>query len=267
MATAALALAGVALTAPVAKAAATTGDLILSFRFSDNTNVNDIEIDLGQQTNFTTTSVLNLTYGANYYAGSNLGGLASSDLDAVFGTSGGAWNTLSNLVWDVSGHIGTTGTNTHLFATQPTTGTITAAAPGSNLTSAGSRLQNLSNGFDGVASSVAVTSPEAWAVPISPATVSEYTFALKNGSNTSNDFGFFTTSTESHVSSAGNMSMELYNYGPSTRTDLGTITLTSDGQLSFTGSAASVPEPSALTALAGGIGLLGFLRRRRVSVA
>jgi len=266
MATAALALAGVALTAPAAKAA--TGDLILSFRFSDNSNANDIEIDLGQQTNFTTTSVLNLTYGANYYAGSNLGGLASSDLDAVFGTSGGAWNTLSNLVWDVSGHIGTTGTNTHLFATQPTTGTITAAAPGSNLTTAGGRLQTLSNGFDAVASTVTLTSPEAWAVGITPATQSEYTGALRNASPAvSNDFGFFTTSTESHVSSAGNMSMELYNYGPSTRTDLGTITLTSDGQLSFTGSAASVPEPSALTALAGGIGLLGFLRRRRVSVA
>ena len=265
MATAALALAGLTWAAPAAKAGATTGDLILSFRFSDNTNTNDLEIDLGASTLFTNTAVLNLTYGANYYAGANTGGLASSDLDAVFGTSGGAWNTLSNLVWDVSGHTGTTSSNTHLFATQPTTGTITASAPGASLTSPGGRLQNLSNGFQGSASAVALTSPTGWAVPISPASAGEYTQALKNGNNGSSDFGFFGVSTESGVSSSGNVSLELYNYGPATRTDLGTITLTPTGGLTFTGSAASVPEPSTFSALAGGLGLLGFLRRRRLT--
>jgi hypothetical protein len=263
MTTAALALAGLAWTAPAATAA--TGDLILSFRFSDNTNTNDLEVDLGQQSLFTTTATLNLTYGANYYAGSNAGGLSSSDLDAVFGTTGGAWNTLSLLSWDVSGHTGTTSSNTHLFATQPTTGGITAAAVGASLTNPGGRLQTLSNGFQGTASAVSLTSPAGWAVPISPATQSEYTGALRNASPTvSNDFGFFTVSTETGVSSSGNVSMELYNYGPSTRTDLGTFTLTPSGNFTFTGIAA-VPEPSTLTALAGGLGLLGFFRRRRAT--
>src|SRR5580693_1694583 len=105
--TVALALAGLALAQPAAQAvSAAAGDLILSFRYSDNSNTNDLEIDLGSQTNFTTSAVLNLTYGSSYYAGSNLGGLASSDLDAVFGTTSGGWNALPLLVWDVAGRTG-----------------------------------------------------------------------------------------------------------------------------------------------------------------
>ena len=255
--------------APVVTGSA--GDLILGFRDTSGTNANDLEVDLGQASQFATWAssspgvTFNLNLGGAVY-GSNRG-LSAADLRYVFGsgTSNSSWNTLSTLVWSVAGKTGATSTTT-LFATFPT-GTVVNRASGTTQNTPGGRLSTLLSSLEGQPSLSGTNSggsPEAAEIAADPTSNTNYTGAIRGNATANKDYGYFTPSTETNVVSTGFASLDLYEFAPSSTsgvpgTDLGTFNLGSDGTFTFT--AEAVPEPSTYAALVLGAGVLLFAGR------
>ena len=236
------------------------GDLILAFRTNDNAIQNDLEVDLGQYSQFTGLAPgteLNLNLNGTYYG--STGGLSASDISTVFGSN---WNTLTDLVWSVAGQNGSGQSTTDLYVTfTPADGATVNQASGSTQNTAGARLRTELGGLSGATS---LTSPQAGEIPVSLTSQNNYSGAIR-GTGVTKDYGYFSKSTEALVTSAGSSSLDLFaeiHGGSGAGTDLGTFSLDSAGDLSFT--AAAVPEPSTYaTALLGGATLLLVRRRQK----
>jgi hypothetical protein len=262
---AALATAGMTLTG-FAQNFANEGDLILGIR--NGTAVNVLEVDLGPATAFTIAGFanFNLTNGAGYN-GPSLNpnpGLAVADLVTIFGAN---WNTLG-LNFSIAGGSGA-GASGIVWVTQnPATvaGSIAAGSIGVPLnfisTETGSFLGGFDNttaqnapmvGGDDGSSTADVTSPANYAGAVRP-------------SGLANDYNFFNGHpTEGVVSSSANVSFALYKYAAgASPVEEGFFTLTPSGGLTYLN---EIPEPSTLSALAGGVAVLGLIRRRRAVAA
>jgi hypothetical protein len=236
------------------------GDLILGFRTNDGAVTNDLEVDLGQYSQFTSLApgtVLNLNLNGTYYG--SAGGLSASDISTVFGPS---WNTLTDLVWSVAGDNGS-GASTDLYATfTAVDGATVSQKSGSTQNSPGVRLRAELGGLEGQTS---LSSSEAAEIPVSLSSNGNYSGAIRGNGTVNKDYAYFTPSTEAFVSSTGTSSLDLFaeiHGGTGAGTDLGTFALDSAGDLSFT--AAAVPEPSTYAAmLLGGATLLSVRRRQK----
>jgi hypothetical protein len=247
---AALALAAISLASTAASAQTVSvgaNDLILGFQVPSGTGAAyNLEVDLGSYTNFTaSTPTLTLSQ------------LSVADLVSTFGSS---WAT--TVTWSVAGDNTASGfdmTSTQLVKTNSQGGLAGAFG---QIGSLNSTLAQQAPTANSASSAIIGGSPAASAVPGS------YT-ATEMG----NGYGFVPTAEQT-----GAGSDELYSFTPQSQTgsginktfpyalDLGTFSLSSAGVLTFTGSAAAVPEPSAY-ALGICAALLFLVLRRRSTVA
>jgi hypothetical protein len=239
------------------------GDLILGFR--NGTAGNLLEVDLGPATSFTRTASFNLTNGASYNgpsANSNPG-LAVADLVTVFGAS---WNTL-NLNFGIAGGSGA-GASGIVWVTQfPATlaGSIAPGSIGVPLNFIGTETGSFLGGFDNTtAQNAPMVGGDDGSTTADVTSSANYAGAVRPN-NLANDYNFFNSHpTEGVVSSSAGVSLAMYKYvAGSAPVEQGVFTLTPSGGLTYNG----VPEPSTLSALAGGVALLGLIRRRRAVVA
>jgi hypothetical protein len=260
IAVAALASAGMAVTGH-AQNFGNDGDLILGFR--NGTSGHVLELDLGQGSAYTQSAHFNLTFGSYTGPSANSSpGLSVTDLSTVFGAS---WNTLS-LNFGVAGGTGT-GTSGIVWVTQ--TGSVAGSIPsgsiGTPLNVISAETSSFAGGLDTTnAQTFPVVSGDAMSADADVTSTSNYVGAVRpNG--LSNDYNFFNGHpTEGVVSSTLSVNIPLYKYNAGAAPiEEGIFTLTPGGALTYNG----VPEPSTITALMGGLGILGFLRRRRSSVA
>jgi hypothetical protein len=250
---AALALAAISFASTAASAqtvSAGLNDLILGFQLPSGSSQQgastDLEVDLGSFTNFTaSTQTITLPQ------------LALADLTSTYGSS---WATTVD--WSVAGNNTSSGfdmTSTQLVKTSSQGG----------LSGAVSAIGGLIAGLNG-----------------QPATANSSSAALIGGSPAASSIGNSYTSEEAGngygfvptAEQTGAGSDELYSFTPQSQTgtgvhktfpnaiDLGTFSLSSAGVLTFTGSAAAVPEPSAY-ALGICAALLFLVLRRRSTVA
>jgi hypothetical protein len=255
--TAALVLAGVAFIGSTAKAqvSASTGDLILAFRTTDNSVPYNLEVDLGQASQFVGLpggTVLDLSLGGSYFG--STGGLAAADLATVF-SSGSNWNQNSNLVWSVAGTNGPAGNDT-LWATFASTAQNDASK--STQATPASKLSTEETTISGQTS---LTSPQA--AEIASGANGSYTTEITYGGTAKNyNYFYSNNSTETSVVSSGDATLNLYQLtaGSGPAVEIGTFDLGSSGSLTFT----SVPEPSTYAMALGGLGMLiGAQRLRR----
>jgi len=258
-----LALAGIIPASASASVVANSGDLILGFRTNDNAIAEDLEVDLGNFSNFTNLApgtVLNLNLNGSYYG--SAGGLSASDLSTTFGTS---WDTLTDIVWSVAGQNNPSGaTSVDLYATfTPANGANVNQAIGTTQNNPASRLRTELGALNGQAS---LASPEAAEIASLSSSQSNYSGAIRGTGATTKDYGYFIPTTEALYSSSSSSSLDLFQLshtGPGTPgTDLGTFTLDSAGDLTFS---TPVPEPSTYAAVALGGAMLFFARRRRTA--
>jgi hypothetical protein len=249
---AALALAAIGLASTAASAqtfSAGANDLILGFQIASGTGSNtNLEVDLGSILNFTTTT-----------ATITLPQLSVSDLTAIYGS--GWADTSAGVNWSVAG-VGTAADTFDI--TSPSGGLLKAS--GSTLAGPAGQIAELAEGLQGVTETTNSTSSTAIGSNSTPAsTIATSYTSLEAG----NGYGLYP-----NAETTGASTDELYAEAPGTKvsgkfpsaTDLGTFSLSSAGVLTFTGSAAAVPEPSAY-ALGICAGLLFLVLRRRASVA
>jgi hypothetical protein len=264
LAAALLAVAGLAPAHAQNTVSTSSGDLILAFRTNDNAIQEDLEVDLGPYSDFTNLAagtVLNLNLNGSFY-GVN-GGLAAADLGTVFGNN---WDTLTDLVWSVAGQNDPTGAaSTDLYVTfTPADGATVSQKSGSTQRTAGARLVNIQEGLSGVLS---LSSTEAGELASNAASQANYSGAIRGNGTVNKDYGYFTPSTEALYSDSSSSSLDLFSLihgGTGAGSDLGTFTLDSAGDFSFT-AAGAVPEPSTYAALALGGAALLLVRRRRAT--
>jgi hypothetical protein len=236
-----------------AQVSANTGDLILAFRTTDNSVPYNLEVDLGQASQFIGLpggTVLDLSLGGSFFGSS--GGLAAADLATVFST-GSNWNQNPNLVWSVAGTSGPAGNDT-LWATFASTAQndaskITQATPAGKLSAEQTTLSGQTS----------LTSPQA--AEILSGANGSYTTEITSG-GTAKNYNYFSSnnSTETSVVSSGDSILSLYQLaaGSGPALQIGTFDLGSNGSLTFT----SVPEPSTYAMILGGLGLLMGSRLR-----
>jgi hypothetical protein len=238
-------------------------DLYLGFEESGNAN--DLQVDIGSESQFlNATSPFTISFGVIPSGQTGAGTPVTSllaDLNSIF-TSG--WSTssgVSALKWGVAGD-NENGASTLLFFTQdianpaiPTDPTSSAAA------SISSKIDDfgfyLSTDFSTVNSSEAA-SVAATASQTNPGTWSSFDPSLGafgtglDIEESPGDGPLSTLNLYEETSSAG---------GGGNAKDVGSFSLASDGDLTFT--PASVPEPSTWASIITGGFLLGYFERRR----
>ena len=287
--TAVLVLAGIALSAPPAKALTyTDGDLILGFNASGGTGSTvTYVVDLGSYTQFTLGGVFHtgslITFDASHTVSVNGGSVSlngiGADLLANFGdgSTNSSWNTRTDLFFGVAGTQNLTGgavTRYTDFASKPETtdGTQTTSWPTINLSTASGASSKIGSAGATWAAGSATANVTVGSVQSSSSTGNPNNFAAyqpnaNGGANGTQSFNTWNGGIEGVVGTSNNV-LDLYQLSPSTAgTYVGSFAVSSNGQLEFSSSAASfqaVPEPGSMALLsAGGIAVAAFLRRRK----
>ncbi|MEP6669133.1 MAG: PEP-CTERM sorting domain-containing protein [Chthoniobacter sp.] len=266
-----LALVGSIAGAGSANAAVTVsnGDLYLGFRATGGTGSSfDYLIDIGQASiykNATSSFVLNSASGINI---GNIG----IDLANTFGAN---WATRSDLFWGVVGTvnplIGTDPLNTE-YASK---GENTFGTPETAWNSRANSAQNQTNT---AIVTLRTTLSNDTAAPNSTRAAIQSTgeagswfsaVHAADGGGVSFNSSYDSSLEGSFAGGPNGTALDLFRLPVSASgaagTYLGNFTTDSTGNITF--NVASVPEPSTLTALAGGAALLGLVRRRRSAIA
>jgi hypothetical protein len=222
-------------------------------------------VDLGAPANFVNFAAANPgatvsmnfgTFGngfSSFFGTSSSTGLSTADLTTAYTSS---WASLSSpLSWSVFGDNAVTSTLYGTFSGTPANRQLTGAQ-----NTIISRLNTEDGSFFGATS---LTSPGAANL------TDPYSIALRNGNPGSftKDYNSLSQSTETLVPGSGSLGAQLYVMAPGSGvgTSIGSFSLGSDGNLTFT---AAVPEPSTFGLLSlAGAGWLGMIRRRRAMVA
>jgi hypothetical protein len=253
MAALALTVLGFASTAASAQVVTTAGDLILGFQLSSSPT--DLELDLGAASLFTTTATLTLT--------SNL---STADLISAFGSGWASTTAGSGVNWGAAANAGVAGSSTQKYNLDLTSLASAGTPSGKGTNTLNGYYQDitqLTTGSGGISGATAASTSTSALIGNSgsPASGIAASYTSQEGKLVGLD---------SNIEQTGAGSDELYAYigtgNSGTVTDLGKLTLTSTGALTFTGSAAAVPEPSAY-ALGICAVLLFIVLRRRHSVA
>jgi hypothetical protein len=236
---AALSLAAVGANAQIA--AATNGDLILSFTKIGSTSANDLLIDLGSFTQFNAgTSIASVS------------NFSVSDVTATYGSVAG-------LGWSV---IGATGNGNGLSKPDGSLWLTALAKPNTGSYAQQNGTSNnidawVQNSLPGFASNVSGLTANATALGQTDGFTGLALYSINGQSITSS------------ASATGTSTFELYQSVPGAVTDLGTFSLNlSAGTLSFTTAAVAVPEPSTYAAFLGlaTLGIVLYRRRQQVAV-
>ena len=231
-----------------------SAQLILGFEL-DDTSSNNLEVNLGSLSNFTTTTPLETVI-----SGSTL----SLDLGAS-NAYGSSWATSADLVWGVAGAAGSTKIDV-------TYDVVDNGAPptlfSSDVSTASGPIGGLLTTYnDNSASSTEHTS-NAVLITSSSTNPSGAWTAAEGGVGRSNDFDELNAYTTEDTDGSPEYSIGLYQFTGSTPTKLGTFTLDSSGNLTYVGvSPTVVPEPSTYALFASGALLLFVALRRRKTVA
>jgi hypothetical protein len=265
----AVALATAALSGHAAAQTVTAGsdDLILGFNVANgfaNAGVDDLEVDLGNVSQFTTTASFTLSTSGTATSGQPL---SVADLISTYGSS---WASASTgLTWGVAG---TTTTGANSFEASSSNGPL---AEESNFSGAAGVVAGLVEGLD----NASATNNSAFSSVIgsssAPASADADSFFSLQSSGGSADYSYFLPSGVTLVNGgSGNPlgSLELISYvqhspkngGSGLGTELGVFTLGSNGALTYTGVAA--PEPSTWAMMAGAMGFLFLAVRNRRSM-
>jgi len=237
------------------------GDLLIGFRDSAASTV-DYLIDVGPVSTFLNAS--------SPFVISGLGS-TGSNLSAVFSSDSAGWYSSGLASWGVAGDVTKGNGAVVLYAGSPT-------APGSissNSTYApnASGTQNQTAGYinevgnDYASGAYSSYSGNIPAIQESTGDTNSWAAVVAAGGGSFNQFSGFEGVTPA--------ALNLYQIFPTSKSNgLGTPGTTYEGQFTIASNGAitytpvgAVPEPSALTALAGGAGLLGLIRRRRAVVA
>ena len=277
---AAAALATLAGRAQAQTVTASAGDLLLGFNEPGVSN--DYVVDLGPASYFETLASTPGTTDITTadYSGTGLGNIAN-DLSTVFGTSWYANSSTvgSNLQWGIAGatatHTGTPpfGIADTLFFTvgelTPGSGSTGPAAYAASTQDnpAKAIIQGLDYNFTGLSD----TSNSAYAA-VESHSGSDYWSSYSPGLSAFGEAGVnIEQPTSGSYIGPTNSQLDLYELLPTNHggtangTELGSFTLTSNGDLNFT-SAAAVPEPSTYAAVGLGAAFLLLFRRRSRSV-
>jgi hypothetical protein len=265
--TAALAAAGLALAPGNVRAnvpvSSSFGDLILGFEA--NGSPNDLEVNLGSYTQFTTaTAPFTVSFGTNPSTSAAVTNL-NSDL-GIFGASG-AWVSNTSLLWGVVGVQSTLPTTNgyDIFLSQDPNSGITLnnqAATTTRSWATDIKAVDSASGLGAYANDGYSTEAAA----ISTGAANSWTSFASFGT------GSFATGHQVEQvdgdSALGSLNLyEVQDNGATSTpaTDVGSFTLNSSGQLTFT--PASVPEPSTWASIISGALFLAFFRRRGARVA
>jgi hypothetical protein len=239
------------------------GDLFLGFRATGGTGSSfDYLVDIGQASIYrdaTSSFVLNNATGINI---GNIG----ADLTAIFGSD---WATRSDLFWGVVGTvspaIGTDPINTEYASKGETTfGTVETSWNRRSNSQQGSA--NTAIGLTGLAGAFVNYSSTANSTRAAQQGTGDANSWYSYVSQSTSFGGSYNSALEgSSLTGLGNSALDLFRMQSSSTanlpgTYLGKFTTDSSGNITF--NTAAVPEPSALTALAGGVALLGLMRRR-----
>jgi len=257
-----LALAGVALLAPVRYAGAQSitpafGDLILGFRAGGGVGgALDLEVDLGSISNF---------YDAAPNSTFTLPQLAAQDLIDTYGAS---WNTRTDLFW---GAVSTTGRvsgydvnpKDTLWATAPNGAPAWQQASQFAQGPASANIEPMYDaGSPGTLNGATPTTNSASAAVLSNGATGSWGY--QDTKTTGTSFGYFNPTVDNSANTASGPAIsQLYQLQPGSgaATLLGNLILGSDGTLSFQ----AVPEPSAGVLVLLGLGSVLMLRRRKAS--
>ena len=261
-----LAIAGMGISTSAQAFTYSTGDVLIGFRSTNSGITNDYLIDIGQSL-FTTAA-------AN--GGHVVVGTFGTDLSSV-SSFDPSWFTDGTTVWGIAGGNLSGDTARTLYVGY---GENTAnPTPGTSYNGRTSTAQNTTQGLFNTVGNNAASGNGTVGSAVGNTGTTNLTlngFAFQAGAtatswngqeNKGNGFGQFAGFDSAiGVGSTGN-SIDLYKIAPTVGAApvlMGTFNVDSTGTITFN---SPVPEPSALTALAGGIGLLGFLRRRRSVIA
>jgi hypothetical protein len=248
--TAVLALSSAACFGTAAKAQAfTEGNLLLDFRINSNNTANNLEVDLSQVTPF------NFSVSQASVAGFSVG-----DLTAAYGSN---WASTSGLVFSL---VATNGSSDVFVSDPGNASTVTPTSP-SATNGNSNAITPIYGEHNGTST---LTGDDAFIVTPSSSDPNSYTDTITNVNAIpySEDYGFVPFSTEASATGTSD-SITLYEQTPAlshptvaaSSTELGTFTLTSNGNLAY--SAYAAPEPSTY-ALMGLGGLVLFAMRRRL---
>jgi hypothetical protein len=256
---AALALAGVTF---LQIASADEPDLILGFQTAGATGSSiNYEVDLGSALQFTSLENTGAQISLSGTGTAGYGAISVTALQADYG-SGTSWTT-DGVQFGVAGTfnvgVGTSAQTNEYYITDASLTNLPARQP--NEAGGSDAIDNLYTGYDD-----GTTTAGTNAVNVATSINGSYTSVAGANGNYSNSFSYLT---QANIPSSGTVSLNLYDAAQGSSgtpaTLVGTFTLDSSGDLSFTATAASVPEPSTYALLA--IGALGaFLVSRRRSM-
>jgi hypothetical protein len=260
---AALALAALGLASTAASAATVSpgaNDLVLGFQLAGNNT--DLEVDLGPSSQFTTTATLTLSQ------------LSVADLTAIYGSNWASTALGTGVNWSIAGLTSQSSTDntfeaTSINTTAPKSGTSTTLATPEGAISSlatGSFAAGSLNGATATANSSSSAAIGGVVNATNPAGTSASGLSQSYQSLEGGNGYTFVPNAEQTGAGTDNLFLFAAGVKNSPSTELGTFSLSSAGVLTYNGTAAAVPEPSAY-ALGICAALLFWVLKRRKSVA